>query len=106
MKILTGQHAGDGYRPRQWANDWITADAPAGGQHVVASPGNVELDDADLERFRAHHARWTEDGRTGGQFWRNWQIDGRRLTLTAEARAEIETRQAARRRRARARPAR
>ena len=92
MRILTGQHAGDGYRPHQWANDWITAVPPGGGQPVIASPGNVELDADDLERFRAHYQRWAGDRRTGGQFWAHWQLDGNRLTLTEAARAALAAR--------------
>jgi hypothetical protein len=97
MRILTGPHGGDGYRPHQWANDWITADPPGGGNPVIARPGNVELADEDLERFTAHRQRWLDDRRTGGQFWVHWQLDGHRLVPTEAGQAYL----AARRRRPR-----
>lgn len=92
MRILTGDHEGDGYRPHQWANTWIHADPPGGGHPVIANPGNVELDDADLERFQAHRARWEQDHHTGGRFWVYFQIDGRRFTLTETGRVELTAR--------------
>lgn len=88
MKILKGPHAGDGYRPHQWANDWITAIPPDGGQPVIAKPGNVELTPEEADRMLASRREWADGNPRTGLFWTHWQLTPeRRFTLTDAARA-------------------
>ena len=99
MKILTGKSAGDGYRLRQWANDWISCDAPD-GRPVIAKPLNVELDDDEYWRMRESYIAWWQQGdRRCGQFWPTYRLraDDRRFELSPEA-AKIATERRLRRR--------
>jgi hypothetical protein len=73
MKILKGKNAGDGYRLHQWANDWMTADAPDGAP-VIAKPLNVQLDGDEQRRMRESYERFLDGERHCGQFWHHWEL--------------------------------
>lgn len=61
----------------QWANDWITAQAP-GGRQIVLSPLQVQLTPAEVDRMHAsmHEAHL-------GQFWQAWSLDPRTGRFTS-----------------------
>lgn len=66
MILVKGRHRGQVLKPRQFANDWISATTPD-GQHVVVSPLAVELEREDLSFF---------DQVAGtGTFWTQFALD-------------------------------
>lgn len=73
MKRVRGKRAGEHLTPRQFANDWISAEDPD-GRPVIVRPGAVELDPEDVDLFI------NKDPRHVGRFWTLYTLgDDRRF---------------------------
>jgi hypothetical protein len=50
--VLRGKRKGETVTLHQWANDWFTVDH-ADGSPAVAGPTSIQLDEAEIARWRA-----------------------------------------------------
>lgn len=76
MKILKGKHAGGGWKPHQWANDWIMADDGRDHRNVIVRPTSVQLEDDEYWLLREDYTGfWQRGDRRAGMFWELWQLE-------------------------------
>lgn len=70
-KLITGRLAGTQVRVIQWANDWVSIEAPElAARDRIVKPTRLELDQTEVRQFRASM------GSTNiGQFWALWGLN-------------------------------